>query len=185
MVAIKIYERYKLTDEIRAENLRNEIDILKRIEHKNIIKLIEHIKGENLEFIIMENGPKRMLSEFVKQFASSRLPSYESKQIFEQIVEAVVYLHNNDICHRDLKLQNILVDERISVKLIDFGFAIECKDKQKLKVFCGTYSYMAPELVSKIPYHGKATDVWSLGVVLYLLILGDYPFKGILNPLIT
>lgn len=167
-----------MTDEIRAENLQNEINILKQIKHKNIIKLIDHIKGDNLEFIIMENGPKRMLSEFVKQFSNAILPLYESKQIFEQIVESVAYLHKNHICHRDLKLQNILVDERISIKLIDFGFAIECTDDQTLKVFCGTYSYMAPELVSKIPYNGKATDVWSLGVVLYLLILGDYPFKG-------
>ena len=83
-----------------------------------------------------------------------------------------------NICHRDLKLENILIDERNNVKLIDFGFSICTAPDQKLKIFCGTPSYMAPEIVQKKDYNGFATDIWSLGVILYVILSGNYPFKG-------
>ena len=82
------------------------------------------------------------------------------------------------ICHRDLKLENILIDDRNNVKLIDFGFSVCTPIDSKLKVFCGTPSYMAPEIVVKKDYNGFASDIWSLGVILYLLLTGVYPFKG-------
>ena len=81
--------------------------------------------------------------------------------------------------HRDLKLENIVVDDRNNIKLIDFGFAIKCTKGQKLKSFCGTPSYMAPEICSRLEYCGFASDVWALGVVMYIMLTGHYPFKGI------
>lgn len=88
------------------------------------------------------------------------------------------YLHGLNICHRDLKLENILIDERNNVKLIDFGFSVCSSPDQKLKIFCGTPSYMAPEIVQKKDYSGFATDIWSLGILLYVMLTGNYPFKG-------
>ena len=88
------------------------------------------------------------------------------------------YLHDIQICHRDLKLENILIDERNNLKLIDFGFSVCTPHDSKLKIFCGTPSYMAPEIVLKKEYNGFATDVWSLGVILYLILAGNHPFKG-------
>jgi serine/threonine protein kinase len=87
-------------------------------------------------------------------------------------------LHGQGIVHRDLKLENILIDDRNNVKLIDFGFSVCVGKDQKLKVFCGTPSYMAPEIVQKKDYSGFATDIWSLGIILYVLFSGNYPFKG-------
>lgn len=88
------------------------------------------------------------------------------------------YLHEIQVCHRDIKLENIIIDERSNLKLIDFGFSVCTPPESKLKVFCGTPSYMAPEIVLKKEYSGFATDVWAMGVVLHLLLTGSYPFNG-------
>ena len=173
-----MYERYKLRDEIRSENLENELKILKLLDHKNIIKLYDHIHGERMEFLIMENGPQKMLNDFSKNYHHQKILEYEAKIIFQQIVEAVDYLHDINIIHRDLKMQNILINEKFEIKLIDFGFANFYNKKKKFNVYCGTPSYMAPELACRIPYDGKASDVWSLGVLLYIMLTGDFPFKG-------
>ena len=75
-------------------------------------------------------------------------------------------------------MENILIDERNNVKLIDFGFSVCTPQDSKLKIFCGTPSYMAPEIVMKKEYNGFATDIWSLGVILFLMMTGNYPFRG-------
>lgn len=177
-MAIKIYERYKLREEIRAENLEHELEILSQMNHRYVIKLYEHIQGDKLEFLVMEYGPKLMLSDFAKNYNGHRILEYDARIIFQQIVEAVAYLHEENITHRDLKMQNILIDEKFSIKLIDFGFASRTTPKKRFSVFCGTYSYMSPELVNRVPYDGKGSDVWSLGVLLYIMLVGDFPFKG-------
>lgn len=94
-----------------------------------------------------------------------------------QILQGLAYMHSRLICHRDIKLENIIYQESTeTVKIIDFGFANSCKEK--LKVFCGTPSYMAPEIVAKKEYSGSAADVWSAGVVMYAMLTGGLPFKG-------
>ncbi|XP_051912658.1 uncharacterized protein LOC127594979, partial [Hippocampus zosterae] len=84
--------------------------------------------------------------------------------------------HQLRIAHRDIKLENVLIDKSLGIKLIDFGFALESSDR--LKSFCGTPSYMAPEMVLKKGYDGRRVDVWALGVLLYRLVVGAMPFKG-------
>lgn len=91
---------------------------------------------------------------------------------------AIEYMHAQDISHRDIKLENILIEARTGkVKVIDFGFSCQCKDR--LRVFCGTPSYMSPEIVSKKEYYGGPADIWACGVLLYTLICGTFPFKSI------
>jgi len=101
--------------------------------------------------------------------------------MFKQIAEAIEYLHSVNVVHRDLKLDNILVEERSStIRVIDFGFSIVCSPmSQRLKVFCGTPSYMAPEIVRKHDYEGPPVDMWALGVLLFVMLTGVFPFKGI------
>merc|ERR1711998_382304 len=94
-----------------------------------------------------------------------------------QIMEGLEYMHNNNVVHRDIKLENVLFDESHNAKLIDFGFSVYAKDK-KLRMFCGTPSYMAPEIVKRGEYRGKPVDMWSLGVVLYACLCGCFPFSA-------
>ena len=93
-------------------------------------------------------------------------------------MEAVRYMHSNLICHRDLKIENILVSDRQRIKIIDFGFSIRTQEDVNLKIFCGTSSYMSPEIVRKSEYNGFKADIWALGVVLYVLLTGRFPFKA-------
>jgi len=85
-------------------------------------------------------------------------------------------MHKHKIAHRDLKLDNILIDSSGKIKLIDFGFAINCKENERLTSICGTSHYMDPDLACRKPYIGPAADVWAMGVTLFLLLTGDYPF---------
>ena len=102
----------------------------------------------------------------------------ECAKIFVQIMSAIEYIHSQDIAHRDIKLENILIDQRTgTVKLIDFGFS--CFSKERLKIFCGTPSYMSPEIVSKKEYFGGPADVWACGVLLFTLLCGTFPFKSV------
>jgi MAP/microtubule affinity-regulating kinase len=100
----------------------------------------------------------------------------EAQYVFKQILDGVKYMHDKGLCHRDLKMTNILINSRGEVKIIDFGFSVEAY--HKLRMYCGTPSYMPPEMVNKKSYYGKPLDIWSLGVVLYKLLTGEYPFGG-------
>jgi serine/threonine protein kinase len=86
--------------------------------------------------------------------------------------------NKDSVIHRDLKLENIMVDDRNNIKLIDFGFAVVAEPGQKLRTMCGTPSYMAPELVQRREYNGYATDVWAFGIIAFVMLAGNFPFKG-------
>ena len=103
-----------------------------------------------------------------------------ARRIFKQVAEAVNYLHSINTVHRDIKLDNILIEEGTRmVKLIDFGFSVVVANHQRLKIFCGTPSYMSPEIVRKHEYDGKPVDMWALGVLLYVMLTGTFPFRGV------
>ena len=90
----------------------------------------------------------------------------------------VQYLHSKKIVHRDLKLENIMINENLNVKIIDFGFSLFTLKNRKLSLHCGTPSYMAPELVAKEDYLGQPVDIWALGILLFKMLTGAYPFTG-------
>ena len=94
-----------------------------------------------------------------------------------QILSGLAYMHSRNISHRDMKPENVIYNPRTGVvKIIDFGFA--CISKEKLRVFCGTPSYMSPEIVARQAYSGPAADIWACGVILYVLLNGTVPFKA-------
>ena len=94
-----------------------------------------------------------------------------------QLLQGLAYMHSRQICHRDIKLDNLIYQEETeTLKIIDFGFAASCKEK--LKVICGTPRYIAPEIVAKKEYSGTAADVWSSGVTMYIMLTGNLPFKS-------
>lgn len=123
-------------------------------------------------------GGHQSLYSYLKTKEGRKLDEDEARRVFMQIVEGTRYLHETNIAHRDLKLENILLDADQKIKVIDFGFSIGTQKDKTLNTFCGTPSYMAPELVNKKDYHGSHVDIWALGILLYILLVGKFPFKG-------
>ena len=127
----------------------------------------------------MELGGYSSLHAYLKTKMGRKVDEDEAKRLFKQIVEGIDYMHKKSVAHRDIKLENILLDENNSIKIIDFGFSITMQNDRLLNIFCGTPSYMSPELAIKKDYYGWHADVWALGVLLYVFLCGKFPFKGI------
>jgi len=174
-VAIKIYEKYKLIDLQVKQNLIREIKILHRVSHPNIMRLFESIDTYNNVYLVTEyiSGPS--LHEFLKQ--KERVDEAEANRILLSLMEALNYLHARNISHRDIKLENIIINQEDNeIKLLDFGFAVF--STKPLKLFCGTANYMAPEILQKKEYRGSAIDVWTCGILYYTLLTGRFPFQA-------
>lgn len=105
------------------------------------------------------------------------MPEPKAARIIYQVLQGLAHIHGKQICHRDIKLDNLIYHEESgALKIIDLGFAGSSKDP--LKAFCGTPSYMSPEIVAKKEYNGNGADVWALGVVMYVILTGFLPFKS-------
>ncbi len=178
-VAIKIYEKYKISGGHRKSSVDREIRLLKTLSHENIVKLYETIDTPKQLYLIQELVRGKSLSTYLRTRQGRKLEEAEGVRIFRQVLAGIVYCHQNNVTHRDLKMENLLLDEQRNVKIIDFGFSICAPSSQKLKVFCGTPSYMAPEIVNKKEYFGPPTDVWSLGILLFAMLCGSFPFRGV------
>ncbi|KAH3660016.1 hypothetical protein OGAPHI_007221 [Ogataea philodendri] len=167
------------------DNLMREYYYMKEFSaHPNVTKMYELILTETNAYMVLEYYPEGDLFEYLTRH--KRISLDESLRIFVQLASAVFYMHRNGCCHRDLKLENVLLDKKHNVKLSDFGFARECSLVQHgsrglLTEICGTSAYMAPELLKKQPYSGIKTDIWALGVILYTLVSGEMPFDDSLS----
>lgn len=176
--AIKVYSKTSLEDKALNDNVMREIKILKMIEHPNVVKFYEEIVGENNLYIVMEYVKGIGLNNHLIAKKLKRLMENEACQIFTQVILALQYCHSKNITHRDIKLENIQLDLHFNVKLIDFGFATCFSNKKKQLIYCGSPSYMAPEIINKTEFLGPPVDIWACGVVLFLLVTGEFPFKS-------
>ena len=181
--AIKIYDKSKLNDNYKKRGVFREIQILKHINHPNIVKFIEVINTEKQISIIQELVKGISLREYYNkeiryQNGISEHKEKLFKKIFKQIFSAINYLHNNHMAHRDIKLENILMNEKYEIKIIDFGFGMYNPENKLQTFFGGTPNYMPPEIILKIPYVGQKADLWSLGVLIYKMYCADFPFRG-------
>jgi serine/threonine protein kinase len=176
-VAIKIYEKYMITSNQRKNCIDREIRILKQLKHPNIVKLYETFDTLTQLLLVMELVNGESLHSYVHSKSEKRLSETEALTLFIQIANAIAYCHERDVIHRDIKMANVLLDENHKVKIIDFGFSI-CTSSRNLSVPCGTPVYMAPEVLTKKNYNGKLTDIWSLGVLLFNMLCGCFPFAG-------
>ncbi|KAM7318866.1 hypothetical protein ACRRTK_021978 [Alexandromys fortis] len=159
------------------DEIDSEVKILQTLEHSNIIQFFHVIETESKTYIIMEYVAGKDLRMFLREVRC--LKEQEARPIFQQVVLAVHFLHQRRIAHRDIKLKNILIDRDGNVKLCDFGLAIQLAEGQMLEELCGSLPYMAPEILARKPYDGLAVDMWSLGVVLYVMVTGKFPYEEV------
>ncbi|XP_035297621.1 sperm motility kinase X-like isoform X2 [Cricetulus griseus] len=171
-VAIKVLERSEKNDSV----IMTEIDIIKSLDHPNIIKLFHIIETRAHTYMVMEHAAGGDLVSHIEKVGC--LQEEETQRIFTQMACAVNYCHENNIAHRDIKPDNILLDGKGSVKLCDFGLAIKVASGQRFKGFCGTLEYCAPEIFTDVEYDAQANDIWSMGVVLYTMVTGRFPFEA-------
>ncbi|KAL2612342.1 hypothetical protein R1flu_024034 [Riccia fluitans] len=171
-VAMKFILKHGKSDK-DIENLRQEIEILRQLKHENIIEMLDAFESPQ-EFCVVTEFAQGELFEILED--DKCLPEAQVQAIAKQLVRALHYLHSHRIIHRDMKPQNILIGAGGIVKLCDFGFAraMSC-NTMVLRSIKGTPLYMAPELVREQPYNHTA-DLWSLGVILYELYVGQPPF---------
>ena len=181
--AMKIYEKKNLKDHIIKKCISKEIEILKKLNHPNIVKLYDVIYTDKNIFLIQELVDGKSLREFYNLEIRNQKNISENKFklltiIFKQILLAFDYIHKKGIAHRDIKLENILLTKNNEIKIIDFGFGMYNPRNTFQKFFCGTPNYMAPEIILKKEYNGQKADIWSLGILIYKLFCADFPFKG-------
>ncbi|KAJ6092940.1 hypothetical protein N7486_008229 [Penicillium sp. IBT 16267x] len=156
-------------------NLAREIHHHRQFLHPHIARLYEVVVTESLVWLVLEYCPGDELYNYLLRHGP--LPVDKVKRIFTQLVGAVAYVHSKSCVHRDLKLENILLDKQENVKLCDFGFTREYEGKSSyLQTFCGTICYSAPEMLKGEKYAGEKVDVWSLGIILYALLAGELPY---------
>ena len=148
------------------------------MNHPNIVKIFEAFETDDNVYLVMEYVGGGSLHSYLKERVDRRLEEEDAKRIFKQIMTALYYCHKKSIAHRDIKLENILIDDSNNVKLIDFGFSTCIPNEKKIKMFCGTPSYMAPEIVMKEEYAGPPADIWASAVLLYALMNGCFPYRG-------
>ena len=181
--AMKIYEKKILNDNIKKKCILREIEILKKLNHPNIVKLYDTIISDKNILLIQELVNGISLRDFYnKEIRNQRNISQNKLKIltliFKQIFSAFDYIHKKNIFHRDIKLENILLTKNYEIKIIDFGFGLYNPRNYLQKFFCGTPNYMAPEIIMKKEYDCQKADMWSLGILLYKLFCADFPFKG-------
>ena len=128
----------------------------------------------------MEKSNSVSLDKYLDSKPEKRISEAEAASILIQMAEALKYLHSLGVSHRDIKLGNVLISDSGKVELIDFGFAT-MSFEAKLTSFCGTPCYMCPEILKKLPYIGYHADIWATGILLYRLVCGTTPFKGIFS----
>jgi MAP/microtubule affinity-regulating kinase len=174
-VAIKFYEKAKLSDVRKKSGVKREIEILQKLSHPHIVTLYDVIDNSKNVCLVMEYA-SGSLRQHLRSRATRRLDEPESKRIFRQLLSALDYCHMQNITHRDIKLENILLDDNNNVKLIDFGFATCMPKYKKTKLFCGTPHYMAPEIIQDLDYFGPPVDMWAMGILLYTMLSGTHPF---------
>jgi serine/threonine protein kinase len=174
--ALKIMNKQKIQESgATLDIIYREISIHRRITHEGIVKLHSHHEDRQNFYLIMDYVNSGSLFSLIKKEKS--LSEKRAFKYFIQAAAAVNFLHMNNLVHRDLKPENLLLDENDNIKLCDFGWCVDLTTSGNRVTFCGTYEYMAPEIIKEVPYD-FSIDSWSLGILLYELTHGYSPFRA-------
>ncbi|XP_077985646.1 serine/threonine-protein kinase SIK2-like isoform X2 [Glandiceps talaboti] len=174
-VAIKIIDKSQL-DETNLKKVYREVQIMKLLNHPNIVKLYQVMETKSMLYLVTEYASSGEMFDYLANHG--RMNEKEARKKFWQILSAVEYCHNRHVVHRDLKAENLLLDANMNIKIADFGFSNYFKPGEHLMTWCGSPPYAAPEVFEGQKYDGPQLDIWSLGVVLYVLVCGALPFDG-------
>ncbi|SJX65895.1 related to SNF1-carbon catabolite derepressing ser/thr protein kinase [Sporisorium reilianum f. sp. reilianum] len=172
-VAMKIINRRKISSLDMGGRVKREIQYLKLLRHPHIIKLYEVITTPSDIIMVIEYAGGELFQYIVDR---GRMAEQEARRFFQQVICAMEYCHRHKIVHRDLKPENLLLDEYLNVKIGDFGLSNIMTDGDFLKTSCGSPNYAAPEVISGRLYAGPEIDIWSCGVILYVMLCGRLPF---------
>ncbi|KAF9078306.1 hypothetical protein BDP27DRAFT_1280773 [Rhodocollybia butyracea] len=176
-VAVKLIRRGNVDSAVRMSKVEREIEVLRTLKHPNIVRLYDVIETDKYIGIIIEYASGGELFDHI--LAHRYLREKDAAKLFSQLISGVWYIHQKKIVHRDLKLENLLLDRHRNVIITDFGFAnrFEHRADDLMQTSCGSPCYAAPELViSEGLYVGSAVDIWSCGVILYAMLAGYLPF---------
>ena len=176
IVCIKSFNKKK--NVFSWNKIKNEIKIMNKLrKSNNIVKLFELFETKDHYCLVMENVVGGNLLNAINKM--NKIPEELAKIIFKQLINTLQYIHSNNIVHRDIKPDNILLDLDNTIKLCDFGVSKIIPPGQLINDSCGTPAFIAPEILLDVPYNPYATDIWSSGVVLYAMVTGFFPFRGI------
>jgi len=180
--AMKIIDRNMVKKEHMEEQLKREIAIMKILKHKNVVQLKEVLQSSKNIYIILELVTGGEL--FDKIVKAKKFDESVARRYFQQLISGMFYCHKNGVYHRDLKPENLLLDDKDNLKISDFGLSTLTQEDTRDKLSetcCGTPNYVAPEVLSEKGYNGYTADVWSCGVILYVMLAGYLPFEDDTN----
>jgi len=173
--AIKVVIKQQLIDS--EIDIENEIQIHSSLKHPNIVELYEHFTDEDYIFMILEYFPTD-LYKHMQKLPDKRIDEINAAKYLRPVIDATIYCHANDVIHRDLKPDNVLLNDDGIVKICDFGWSVKSKEPQTR--LCGTLNYLCPQMIKKESYDYKC-DIWCIGVLMYEMICGNAPFDENIN----
>ncbi|KAK7349710.1 hypothetical protein VNO77_07309 [Canavalia gladiata] len=177
-VAVKAVNKRKVEKNGYTAHVEREVSIMRQLRHPHTVKLFEVLATKTKIYFVMEFAAGGELFQVVA--ANGRLTEDLSRRYFRQLISALKYCHSRGVYHRDLKLDNLLVDENMNLKVSDFGLSAlknQTRPDGMLHTVCGTPAYVAPEILAKKGYDGASVDIWSCGVVLFVMNAGYLPFN--------
>uniref|UniRef100_A0A7C9AIM3 non-specific serine/threonine protein kinase n=1 Tax=Opuntia streptacantha TaxID=393608 RepID=A0A7C9AIM3_OPUST len=176
-VAIKVVNKQKILKVGMIDQIKREISVMRLVKHPNVVQLYEVLATTTKIYFVMEYVKG---GELFNKVCKGKLREDVARKYFQQLISAVDYCHSRGVYHRDLKPENLLLDEHGNLKVTDFGLSALAESKHQdglLHTTCGTPAYVAPEVIHRKGYDGAKADIWSCGVVLYVLMAGYLPFQ--------
>merc|ERR1719240_2493963 len=181
-VALKVVEKYPLHIREMLPQLQREVRIQGALQHRHILRLLSCLEDDTYVYMLLEFCAGGSLRSLCADLPNHRLHEVQASWYFAQILQGVDFMHQKNCVHRDLKPENMLLTEDNEVRICDFGWSAEVQVEQVLKTTCGTPHYWAPEIFEGQP-QGFPVDLWSLGTLVYELLVGHAPFWGSMEEL--
>jgi len=175
-LACKIIDGSAAPKDFLKKFFPREVEVMSRVNHPFLVRVHSILQRKHKYFIFMQYCENGDMLDFIR--TNGAIDEKQARQWFSQIVRGLKYLHDRDIVHRDLKCENILLTSSYNIKLSDYGFAryYNADKDPKSETFCGSVSYAAPEIIRGVPYNPRLSDLWCLGVILFIMLNKGMPF---------